>query len=633
MAAMRSPTTFPLCCLLGVLASSSWASAQPTYVTADEPRDQVALHAVLDPATHRIDGTLRWRFTNRSAAPVTELYWHLYLNAFRAEGSLFLREGGTEIRHRQAGAAGGITLTALRQADGRDLLARSTLDVGVPDDTTQLRTTLHTPLPPGATLELRATFVSQLPEAVARSGFVRDFHVAAQWFPKLARLEADGTWAHFPYHGLGEFYADFADYSLTVVAPSDLQVVAGGAPVGHEAAGPQRRAHRFHAPAVHDMVFVAAPNLRVLEDTQPLATHTVQVRVVHPPGFERVAADHLALTRRGLAYFSRLFGEYPYPVLTVVVPPDEAVAVSGMEYPTLFLTSGPWWGSARPLLGAGAAETTAHELAHQWFQGLVATNEVRHPALDEGLTSWATGALLRELHGPASGARLGGVSLDGFELDRSWALPQHLAPAPLSPVHAFETEAYYRAIYVYMPLMLETVARTWGRERLLRALGAYARAQRFAHPSPDALRAAFREEYGAWFVRDVLDPALTEGCTARTQLGDVETVCEAGVCRSELVGERRGCWPVPLEVAVSTTVGVTRHAWPGSARELRLPVDPTTLVRVEVDPGRRNLTDPRRLDDVRVFGTPEPAPTTAAGASVVTRLLGLFQLAFSLAGP
>ena len=633
MAAMRSLVTYPLCLLLGTLASSSWTSAQPAYVTADEPRDQVDLRAVLDPDAHRIDGTLRWRFTNRSAAPVTELYWHLYLNAFRREGSVFTREGGTEIRDRQVGEEGAIILTALGLADGRDLLTRSTLDVGVPEDQTQLRTTLYEPLLPGATLDLRVTFVSQLPEAVARSGFVRDFHVAAQWFPKLARLEAGGTWAHFPYHGLGEFYADFADYTLTVVAPADMEVVAGGAPVEAEASGQQHRVHRFTAPAVHDMVFVAARELRVIEDTEPLATHSVLVRVVHPPGFERVAADHLALTCRGLAYFSRLFGEYPYPVLTVVVPPEAAEAVSGMEYPTLFLTSGPWWGSARPLLGAGAAETTAHELAHQWFQGLVATNEVRYPALDEGLTSWATGALLREVHGSASGARVGGVSLDGFELDRSWALSHQVAPAPLSPAHAFETESLYRTIYVYMPLMLETIARAWGRERLLRALGSYARAQRFAHPSPDALREAFREEYGAWFMRDVLDPALTRGCTARTQLGEVESVCDDGGCRTELVAQRHGCLPVPLEVAVSTNAGVTRHSWPGSTRELRLPIDVDTLVRVEVDPRRRNLTDARRLDDVRVFGEPNPWATSQVGASLLTRLLGFFHLAFSLAGP
>ncbi len=626
------PVAFALV-LLATLDVGARAHAQPPDVTADEPRDQVELHAVLDPDAHRIDGTLRWRFTNRSRVAVRELYWHLYLNAFRHEGSVFTREGGTEIRNRAVGQEGSITLGTLSTADGRDLLARSTQAVGVEGDLTQLRTTLFEPLAPGASIELRATFVSVLPEAVARSGFVRDFHAAAQWFPKLARLEPDGTWAHFPYHGLGEFYADFADYTLVVDAPADMTVVAGGVPGPAPEGSSGLRSHHFTAPAVHDMVFVAGYGLRIIEHVQPLATHDVRVRVVHPPGFESVAVDHLDVTCRGLAYFSRVFGEYPYPMLTVVVPPAAAEAVSGMEYPTLFFTSGPWWGSSRPLLGAGAAETTAHELAHQWFQGLVATNEVRYPALDEGLTSWATGELMRELHGPfASGARIGSVTLDAFELERAWALARTTPRAPLSPVYEFETEEYFRTIYVYMPLMLETLARTWGRERLVRTLGSYARAQRFAHPGPSALRAAFRDEYGAWFVRDVLDPALSRGCVARTEIGEVERVCEAGVCRDTLVLRRRGCLPIPLEVAVETDDGVTRHAWGGGQSELRLSVDQRTLRRVEIDPSHHNLTDARRLDDVRLYdhGKGDAAPR---GASVMTRLLGLFHLVLSLVGP
>lgn len=618
-----------------LLASLAWvhaAQAQPPYVTADEPRDRVDLRAQLDATAHRIEGTLRWRFTNRSSVAVTELYWHLYLNAFRSEGSVFTREEGSSIRGREVTGAGSITVRTLRLADGCDLLARSTTSVGVADDLTQLRTTLFEPLPPGGSLDLRVTFVSQLPEAVARSGFAGDFHVAAQWFPKLARLEPDGRWAHFPYHGLGEFYADFADYTLEVLAPADMRVFAGGVPLAPEAPREGAQRHRFEAQAVHDVVFVAAPSLRVIEQVQALPTHDVRVRVVHPAGFERAAVDHMRVSREGLAYFSRVFGDYPYPVLTVVVPTAEAEAVSGMEYPTLFFTSGPWWGTSTPLR-RGAIETTAHELAHQWFQGVIATDEVHHPALDEGLTSWATGELLRERHGQsASAGSILGVTFDGFELDRSWGLAEATDRAPLSAVYEFETEGYFRTIYAYVPLVLETIARTWGRERLLRALGSYARAQRFAHPGPSALRAAFQEEYGDWFVRSVFDPAFSRGCVLHTELGAIENVCDAGGCRDEVVARRRGCLPLPLEVTVETDAGVTTHPWPGAQRELRLRVDPATLRRVQVDPSRHNLTDVRRRDDVRYFEA-GGAQHAHSGASLTTRLLGLLHLFFSLVGP
>ena len=71
-----------------------------------------------------------------------------------------------------------------------------------PDDFTQLRVPLRAPLMPGAKLLVEASFVAKLPPVFARSGYVGDFHVIAQWFPKLAKLEPSGDFAGFPYHGL-----------------------------------------------------------------------------------------------------------------------------------------------------------------------------------------------------------------------------------------------------------------------------------------------------------------------------------------------------------------------------------------------------------------------------------------------
>ncbi|MCA9576564.1 MAG: M1 family metallopeptidase [Sandaracinaceae bacterium] len=610
------------------------AEGSRALVTADEPRDRVDLRARLDPSTHRVEGSLTWRFTNRSRRAIEALYWHLYPNAFRAPergGSVFLREGGTAIRRRALGREGHLELTSLALDDGTDLLARSTLDVGIPDDATQLQTSLPRPLPPGGTLTLRASFVTQLPEAVARSGFAGDFHMVAQWFPKLARLEPNGRWAHFPYHGMGEFYADFADYTLEVRVPVSLTVVAGGdARPAREEGG--ERVYHFEARAVHDIAFAAAPDLTVLERDAPAARGAVRLRVAHPPGYEHAAQAQLELTTAALQHMASAYGDYPYATLTVVVPPEAAVAVSGMEYPTLFVSSGPWWASARPSFGMGAAETCVHELAHQWFQGLVATDEVRHPALDEGLTSWAAMDFFQTRDGHASGGRVGRVTFDVFEVERSYSLPRVTPRSPLSAASDFDTDAYFRTVYVYVPLALESVARTWGRERLLRALGDYARAGRFQHPGPQELRAAFEREYGAWFVEDVFDAIFTRGCTLHTELSEPVSRCDASGCREELVARRRGCLPLPLQIEITSDEGTRRLPFPADVHELTVVVDPAHVHRVTVDPGRRNLSDPRRLDDVRVFPARASTPPTR-GAGLSTRMLSLFQLLLSLGGP
>ncbi len=621
------------------------------YETADDPRDQVDIRATLHPDTHLVDGTLTWRLTNRSDAPLRELWWHLYLNAFQP-GSVFLREGGTRIRGLSLRVEGGIEVRSMTLADGHDLLAASTLDVGVPGDRTQMRTPLPSPLRPQGTLEIRVEFQSRLPSAVARSGFAGDFHVVSQWFPKLAKRRADGSWAHFPYQGLGEFFADFADYTLEVSAPAEWEVFGGGRSLGatfDSASSPEgpaglRRWHRFAAPAVHDVVFVAAPSLSSLEADVTHARSRTRVRVVYPPGYAAAAQEHLRVVRAGLMHYSQLFTAYPYPELTVVLPTAAALGVSGMEYPTLFVSTGGW----RPLPGlrvlGSATETSAHELAHQWFQGLLASDEVSYPLLDEGLTSWATRDLLRHLYGSSrSGVSMLGLDLDGFEVDRSWGLPHTAERAPLAPVTRFEPSTYFRTIYVYMPMLLETISRTWGRERLLRVLAAYTQAQRFAHPDPDDLRDAFRGEYGDWFVRDVLDPALTRGCRARPEVLELESECDAGVCQDVVIAVREGCLALPLAVEIETSRGIERLLWPASRRRFRHRVSAGAVLRVQVDPDRHNLTDSYRTDDVRFFraasdsssasGTGARSYIPAPERSVHSRLLAAFQLLLSLVSP
>ena len=103
-------------------------------------------------------------------------------------------------------------------------------------------------------------------------------------------------------------------------------------------------------------------------------------------------------------------------------------------------------------------------------------------------------------------------------------------------------------------------------------------------------------------------------------------------CREELVARRRGCLPLPLQIEITSDEGTRRLPFPADVHELTVVVDPAHVHRVTVDPGRRNLSDPRRLDDVRVFPARASTPPTR-GAGLSTRMLSLFQLLLSLGGP
>lgn len=572
-------------------AALALALLGPATAAADLPDDAPPHHyeviATLDPEAHTIVGSVTIRFTNTSRVPLTELRFHLYMNAFESEETVFMKESRSSLRGVRARGEGSIELETLR-VEGVDRLGRAD-DELVENDHTQLSVPLTTAVEPGAQIAIDATFTTHLPPLFARAGYSRDFHVGAQFFPKLAKLEDDGTWASFPYHGNGEFYSDFARYELVVDVPEGWVVGATGARTSDRSEG-SRRVMRFEQAWVHDTVFVAAPWLEELLGREG----DVAIRVLHPPGYGSAAERHLEVTRAGLRHFGEVLGEYPYAQLTVIVPPRGAEGGAGMEYPTLFLTAGPWLAMPRlPFIAQD--EVTAHELGHQWFQGIVATNEVAHPMLDEGLTEWITGDLLHELHGrDRSGVDLPFLRLDGFAIRRAWSLgDDEPASPPATAVGDFRSSMDYgRSVYARTSTVLETVARSWGREKLRRTLGDYARRHRFGHPQPADLYASFDRSYGPWMSARVLRPALEDGELAAFRVMRFEPGDEG----ARVTVQRAGSLPIPTQLRVVRGDGSVEWI-PLSGRPRFDGTIEGDVRSVRVDAARNALLDRSRLDD------------------------------------
>jgi hypothetical protein len=359
-------------------------------------------------------------------------------------------------------------------------------------------------------LELHARFRTQLPEIVARSGYAGTFHMLAQWFPKLAKLEPDGTFASFPYHGLGEFYADFADYELRLRVPKAYVTAAAGVRVASRVEG-ELREDTFVAENVHDIV--AACDVGMQRHVGQ--SGAIRIELYAPPGYDLAAARQLRLVAAGLRYFSDAYGAYPYPQLTVVMPPRGADGASGMEYPTFFMSGGPWWALPSWLPDAGHDVVAAHELAHQWFSGMIATNEVEIPMLDEGLAEWSSLDFLR------SHARTKNGWLDPFPmLEATFLFRGHPVPSSLQPAYEYGYDTLQRAIYLRPARVLEQIEREYGSAKLRAAMRRYALTGRFQHPKIDDFYAAFDAVFGeGWSARE-LGPAL-EGKTDFEDTGAV----------------------------------------------------------------------------------------------------------------
>jgi hypothetical protein len=320
-----------------------------------------------------------------------------------------------------------------------------------------------------------------------------------------------------------------------------------------------------------------------------------------------------------------------------------------MEYPTFITTGFPWYTS---LATTFVERVTLHELAHQWFYGLVATDEHSWPFLDEGLASFAESSAMKALCGPGDGLSLLGLSIDGDAYFRSAAASAGHHDIVARPAADFASFREIGAlVYARTETILETIARVYGRAELRRALGRYARRYRFEHPNPKHFTAAVREVLGD-DAANALATALFEGGTVDYVVRDLQTAPApkpAGVFERDkgretvqapaetakpdgYVGRalvsRDGALSFPVDVALELDDGsVIRRRHDGRTRWQWMDVEGKSPLRaVEVDPEKKVL-----LDDNLTNNSRRKKP--AFSARVFERAEYFVGLALSVLGP
>ena len=615
-------------------ASAATAAAPPVMRATSDRVTEYKLFAELVPATHSVRGrgSVVWRNTARVATD--RLYVHLYLNAFRDAQTVFWRTPLRDFRGEPWGAPGRIEVERFfaRELDA-DLWPENPTTPGDPDDATDIEVRLPRPVEPGESLTIDMAWTSHLPSIVLRTGHYGSFHMVAQWFPKLARLEPDGTWSHFPFHRLSEFYADYGTYDVTITAPEAFVIGAVGEPAPVDPAAPAmpaaapdpavpaapsvdpvaapsadpalpsasaapsaapaapRATHRFVAEDVHDFAFAAWDRFRSLSETTPSG---VKITCLYPEGYEAAARVEVDAVKFGLGYFGAAFGAYPYRTLTIVHPPWGAGEAGGMEYPTLITTGGSWM--TEPL-GAHPLEIlTLHELAHQWFYGLVGTNEHRWPFLDEGLTSYAEMDACEALFPDASVGSAFGLRVGLPAVYRAASLEATRSARTSDSAASFRSGRDYGAlVYSRTAVAMRTLGNVYGEDTVRRAVGLYARRHRFDHPTPDDLFAAIREGVGPE-AEDALREALTEPSSVDYVADGIETGRRGGGApgfESHVLVRRRGPIRLPVDVLLVAADGSSRTVrWDAAQPAEWLHHEgPEPIVAAVVDPQHRVLLD------------------------------------------
>ena len=590
---------------LALLAFALWVAPEirsgepagaPVVESLKRPTDvrpiaSYTLRASLDVDRHVINGSGTITFVNASKEPVSALFVHLYLNAFEHERTVFRRERSLGFRgYDRVDEPGYVAVKAFRwREEGRELWPAGAHTPGDPEDRTDIEVPLPRAIAGGETATFEIAFESQLPSVALRTGFAGSFHMAGQWFPKLAKLESDGSFTHFPFQRFSEFYADFGDYDVTIDVPAGFTVGATGR-LTEERSEEGRRFLRYQESAVHDFAFTAWDGFDELSER----VGAVELRCLFPRGEERAARIEMDAARRGLAFFGERYGAYPYEVLTIVHPPEAAGEAGGMEYPTLITTGGSYLESFTP--GRVLEGLTLHELGHQWFYGMVASNENASPLLDEGLTDYITGEAVLALYGDD-----GLVDVDPFPItlaavERAQQVGYYSHQAVAASAGEFAAGSDYGAlVYARSATIFRTLDGVFDGV-FAAALADFARAHRFGHPTPHDLIASVRARGGdvpavalsrAIFDRGWLD-ARPLGISSRAKVDGKGYVSEIAIARYgdialpmvvELV-DTRG---VAAREQIAPGNGVTKLLFEGEAPIASVVVDPDGVVLLDED--------------------------------------------------
>lgn len=470
------------------------------------------IEAALDWPGKALEGreTISWR--NTGTAPTSEFPLHLYLNAFKGPQTIFAKEalGDPELRGFDARDPRNYGYCRLRSVamDGRPL------DGHFGEDETVYWVRLGRPVAPGETIRLEVGWESRFPRTLARTGWSGDgtgnFLMGAQWFPKAGVYEGD-RWTCSAYHARTEFYADFGNYDVELSLPNALLLAHVGAQTNFRTQDdvtpdPKRKLNviwKLHAEDVHDFAWAVMPSRSW--SYKSFEYRGVQVFCYYQPENKSNLERQMFAARVALRHGAEWFFPYPYPVLTVVDVPKEARGANGMEYPTLVTASSKRFD---PLQVRFDPEmTTIHEIGHQWFYGMVASNEVEEAWLDEGFTTWFTQRAMERGYQSIHSSRRFQVGTDAVEHLEYWLEPS------MDPVSrpSFQTRSfmsYAVAAYAKPAMVLAQLEAMIGRPQMEQVMQTYAREFAFRHPTGRDFRRVAERVTGrdlASFWRDWLD--------------------------------------------------------------------------------------------------------------------------------
>lgn len=557
----------------------------------------------LTPANHQYAGKQVLVYTNNSPDTLYQVFYHLYPNAFQPGSMMDVHSQNIADPDRRIGKR----IAGLKEDEIGYLRVNGLTQNGAPVfydvQGTILQAKLTQPILPGEKVTFALEFAGQVPVQIRRSGRNNKEgidYTMTQWYPKMAEYDTDG-WHPDQYIGR-EFYGVFGTFDVKITMPANFVLGGTGVLQNAEEIGhgygtkttptTEKLTWHFRAENVHDFAWAADPEF--VHDKFKLQNGTwihllYNPKTAHIENWKKCRAD----VEKYFMYMNATFGAYGYPQFSIIQGGD-----GGMEYPmcTMMLGSGK---NYKGFLGL-----FVHEATHNWYYGMMASNEQRYSWMDEGFTSFAEEEAMNFIFDEGRE----NPHLSGFG---SYVIADSLGlMEPLStPADFFEINKMYSlSAYTRGELFLMQLQYIVGEEAFWRAMKVYHAKWKFMHPRPEDFVKVMEDVSGAqldWFY-------ILWTQTVKTTDYAIENVEGMGPGNTTKVTlSNLGKRPMPVDVMVTFTDGTQKFytiplrsmygfkdeapyenqqpwPWTNPSYELFMPFDLQKIDSITIDPYQRS---------------------------------------------
>jgi hypothetical protein len=465
----------------------------------------------LNTLNHTLNGFETINYINNSPDTLYEIFIHLWPNGYKNSNTAYakqeLEKGNTNFHFASDEERGYIDSLEFK-ANGKNLVWHflSDIDIAV--------IKLAEPLLSGQSINISTPFFVKLPKVFSRLGYEDSVYCITQWYPKPAVYDVNG-WNPMPYLNQGEFYSEFGKFDVSINVPKNFLVAATGLvqneeeknwwlaraknPKAEHPATEARKTVRFIQDSVHDFAWFGSELFGVSKSSVKLNNgKIVDTWLFAKPTEGDTMPKGIAYINEGVQFYSEKVGNYPYSIAQVVITP--LVAGAGMEYPTI------------TNCGSNDKTTIVHELGHNWFYGIIASNERDYPWMDESLNTYYEERNRKENDTTKVTKRKSNVVAQLTNLDQTNFLFKYSSRRNADQAGNLHSDAYtdnnYGAIlYAKNPLSFHYLASYLGKPKFDKMMQAYFENWKFKHPLPQDFidhAQTFTGENLDWFFKDVL---------------------------------------------------------------------------------------------------------------------------------